>query len=953
MDRDSDRTGTTLRCDHCGVEFVEQVSPEGLCPRCLFSAACSAGAGHSLNEPSTAGPSSPPVFSGNLRRLALGTYLGPYEIVASLGEGGMGHVYKARDTRLHRTVAIKVLPTRVAAGVSLQREAQLIANFNHPHICALYDVGEREDLTFLVLEYLEGPTLAERLGQGPLPIDQVLRYAVQIADALDNAHRRGVVHRDLKPSNIVLTKSGAKVLDFGLAQLGPAEPMAALTDDFFTLFEGGASDDRRIAGTVQYMSPEQMEGKDADPRSDLFSFGLTLYEMITGRRAFDSDSETSLVVAILSSEALPISTHRADVPPALERLVEHCLTKDPADRWQAARDVLLQLKHLAENLASPPTAPAPLRRSPSPLASVTAVLAVVMLGMELVGLRGPLTAVYAGVVRFTPAPPAWPGPGGEGPSAALVSPDGTRVAWRLSNGERKTSLAVQDLRSPSVVYLAGTEGAHHAFWSPDSRDVAFFAGGQLKRVHASGGPIETIASAPGGRGGTWSHAGTIVFAPDVKGVLYRVSIDGGPVRPVTSLDRNAGETSHEWPTFLPDGRHVVYVALGSRQTLPALYVADIDAPTRRYLGRADSGATYAPPGYLVFVLSRMLVAMPFDARHLRITGRQIVVQQEIHEGYAPGSRFFSTSDNGVLLYHTLRTPPAQLTWFDREGHRLAAAGTAAPYRNPALSPDGREIAAERPGADGRLSSLWAIDLVRGTTTRLTETRPASTPVWSPDGRTLVFASNDGPPHHLYSIPARGGQQERLIESPVDLVPTDWSPADGRALLYERIEGGDKSDLWVLPLAGDRIPIPYVHTGYNARQARFSPNSRWVAYCSDESGRFEVYVQSFPRTGAKWQISTDGGSQPVWREDGRELFYLAEGQNPKMMAASVVTDGMRFRVGRPHILFELASRVTAGARSSYSSAMNGTRFLVNIETGTGSTSGPVANVVLNWHTGIGQ
>jgi Tol biopolymer transport system component/predicted Ser/Thr protein kinase len=869
--------------------------------------------------------------------LSSGTRLGPYEIQAPLGAGGMGEVYRARDTRLERTVAVKVLPSHLSASAEVrqrfEREAKTISQLSHPHICALYDVGNQDGVEFLVMEYLEGETLSDRLLKGPLAFDQVLRFGVEMAGALDKAHRQGIVHRDLKPGNVMLTKSGVKLLDFGLAKaVAPAGKTsgAALTA-LPTQAGSNLTQEGTILGTFQYMAPEQLEGKEADARTDIFAFGCVLYEMATGRKAFSGTSQASLISSIMGSEPPAISSVAPMTPPAFDRVVRTCLAKDADDRWQTAHDVMLELKWVAEG-GSAAGLPAPVvarRRNRERLwMAATALLLVVVALLVPRSLRTPAAAPRA--VRLSLAQPV--NAPFESFHSMAVSPDGQRIAFVGVTSDDKKSLWVRDLDALQPRPLAGTEGSEHPFWSPDGRFLGFFADGKLKKIVASGGPPQVLCDAPFGLGGAWNRDDVIVFEPNVLDPLYRVSASGGKPTPATRLGPR--EEGHRWPSFLPDGRHFVFLADARRTEDHRFKIGSLDSLESPDLLGAVSNLAFVPPGHLLFVRSGSLLAQPIDVKRLRLAGEPMVVGDAIARVGDSGHQFeFSASQSGVLAFRSLN-PNSQLVWLNRSGRRLGSVGDSGRRGFINLSPGQGQVAYEQLDADGRHADLWLLDLSRSVTSRLTFD-PGSdyAPVWSPDGSRIAFGATRKDFEDIYvRSAAAGGQEELLLSSDHDKSPTSWSP-DGRFILFEDYTSAG-IDLWVLSLEGKPRAEPFLRTQFDETGATFSPDGKRIAYVSAESGRSEVYVQDFPERSNRRQISTGGGSRPRWRADGRELFYGSRGG--KLMSVDV-SEGGEF--GAPKELFQVRG---AG---DYAVAPDGQRFLVDVALEDPTTA--PATVVLNW------
>jgi eukaryotic-like serine/threonine-protein kinase len=882
--------------------------------------------------------------------LSTGTRLGPYEIVAPLGAGGMGEVYRARDTRLDRTVAIKILPAQLSSDPlrrqRFEREAKTISSLNHPHICVLHDVGHQDGIDYLVMECVEGETLAKRLEKGPLPLEQVLKIGMEVADALDKAHRSGVVHRDLKPGNIMLTKSGAKLLDFGLAKAAlPLASVATLTAAVTRTTP--VTQQGTIVGTFQYMSPEQVEGKEVDTRSDIFSFGAVLYEMITGQRAFPGKSQLSVASAILEKEPAPISSIKPLTPPALDHAMRRCLAKDPEERWQTARDLALELNWISAS-GSQSAVPAPVTARSKRRERLAWIMAAVCA----------LAAVTLGVLHWSHAP--------EKPrvvrsyvkatlssgflfsgqvSGFALSPDGLRLAYVALNADGKAVLWVRPLDSLQAQPLAGTADASYPFWSPDSRTIGFFAGGKLKRIEASGGPPLTLCDAPLPRGGSWSQAEVIVFAPNLNAPLFRVSASGGTAAPLTSPDAAKGEVTHRWPQFLPDGRHFLYLAgspYGLKENpMNSVVVGSLDSKEKKLLMHTHSNAMYGS-GHILFLRQNTLMAQPFDAKRLEFTGEAFPVADPVREEETTIRSYFSVSQNGLLAYlEGTGEADREFVWLDRGGKKIGGVPGQDAYSAPRISPDGKKLAYVR-GASG--FDIWSYDLVRGVKTPLTFGSGSGQsnlfPVWSSDGQHIAYTSVRGGKFGFYQKAADGSGSEEVLLEGTDYVKylSDWSP-DGKFLAYQDNNKGVAST-FVLPLSGERNPHAFLQSPFTTVRASFSPDGKWLAYCSNESGDLKVYVVPFPGPGGKWQVSSGGGDFPRWRRDGKELFYLS--LDSKMMAAEIKASGSSFAIGAVRQLFETrAYRSQVGA---YDVTADGQRFIIAYEPGQPNEA---ITLVENW------
>ena len=888
--------------------------------------------------------------------LTPGTRLGPYEILATLGAGGMGEVYKARDTRLDRTVAVKVLPEHVATNPDLRQrfehEAKTLAALSHPHICPVFDVGQQEGVDFLVMECLEGETLAMRLEKGNLPLNQALQYAIQIADALDKAHRKGIVHRDLKPGNVMLTKGGVKLLDFGLAKTQPAGVVTGMS--VAATMTSPLTAQGTILGTLHYMAPEQVEGKEADTRSDIFSFGVILYEMTTGKRAFEGKSAASVMAAILEREPPAISSLQPLTPPLLDRIVLRCLAKDPDERWQTTADLMRDLTWIADGAAAQKVATtAPHARRSERVAWIIVTLLLAMIAALAVPatlyVRRPTSEPVVTRLDIVTPPTS-------DPFSFALSPDGRQVAL-VANGEKGSQLWLRALDQVTAQPLAGTAGASYPFWAPDSRAIGFFADGKLKRIELTGAAVsQVVADAPQGRGGTWNNDGIIVFAPTATSTgLMRVMATGGTPVPVTRLA--AGQGSHRWPQFLPDGRRVLFfVGLGQSQT-NGVYVTSLDGgePTRVLTG--ETAAVYAPPGYLLRVSQGVLIAHRFDAARAVVAGDPIPVAQRVGTDDGTFRSAFSVSAAGVLSHRAATGAPRQLIWVDRTGKTLGTIGSpdANTLSNPALAPDGQSVAVIR-FLQGN-QDVWLMDLGRGVASRFTFGVNDNHALWSPIGSQVVFSSTRNGVFDLFQKPANGATDEQpLLVNSQDKAPLDWSP-DGRVLLYATQDPKTASDLWALPLTGERKPFPVVQTSFDDIQGQFSPDGRWLAYASNESGRYEIYVRPFPQAGGKWQVSSAGGAQPRWRHDGTELYYAAPDNRLMEVPIRLASDGRAVNAGVPVALFPMQLATGAnvlassfGSRAQYAVASDG-RFLMNVAV-EGATAAPIT-VVLNWQEELKQ
>jgi serine/threonine protein kinase len=852
----------------------------------------------------------------------------------------MGEVYRARDTRLDRTVAVKVLPQHLSSSPEVQqrfeREAKAIAALSHPHICALYDVGREGETEYLVMELLEGETLTDRLAKGPLSLEQTLKCGIEVADALDRAHRQGIVHRDLKPGNVMLTKSGVKLLDFGLAKAMTPVSQSPLTSLPTMARAQNLTQEGTILGTFQYMSPEQLEGKEADIRSDIFAFGAVLYEMATGHKAFSGKSQASLISAIMKEDPAPVSTVQPMTPQALDRVVRVCIAKDPEERWQNAGDLRSELKWIAGG--SQAGGPSPVVGRPKSreriawLGFALCAFLAVGLGLRYFGRTSrSLRPVFSSIL----AP--------EGTAfdrfeqlGMAISSDGSELAFVARSADGKSSLWVRSLDSPVARLLPDTEEATYPFWSPDGRSIGFFASGKLKRIDLEGGSSKVICEAASGRGGSWSRDGVILFAPEAASPIHRVSSAGGVSVPVT---RPAKDETHRWPQFLPDGRHFLFL---ENEKL-TLLVGALGSDETTVLVRGASNAFYVGAGFLLFASGDgTIMAQPFDVDRLRTVGDVSVLLSEKVGYWKPkGFAVFSASDNGVLAYQAAALIPSRLLWLDRSGRQVAALGEPGSYESPRISPDSKSVAVVRGDPQTQQKDIWIFDTARSDLTRFT--RLASQyegPIWSPDGSQVVFCRNGD----LYRQASTGEEAEQALLEPGNWrMPCDWS-RDGRYVAYAEQDLKTGFDVWVLPLFGDRKPILVVRTPLQDESAQFSPDGRFLAYSSNESGSFEVYVRPFLAAGGRLRVSGGGGKEPRWRGDGKEIFYASS--DGKMMSAEVRASP-RLEVGLPKALFDLPNRTKYSDDidlTIYDVTSDGQRFLINTPVRRQDT--PPITLVLN-------
>ncbi|MCC6349688.1 MAG: serine/threonine-protein kinase [Candidatus Eisenbacteria bacterium] len=884
--------------------------------------------------------------------LTTGTRLGPYEILSPLGAGGMGEVYRARDTRLGRDVAIKVLPQHLRENAEVharfEREARTISSLNHPHICTLHDVGRAPgeggsgDIEYIVMELVDGETLAQRLARGPVPVPEALKLGIQIADALDRAHRAGIVHRDFKPGNVMLTRSGAKLMDFGLARAaGVAGPGTGSGSGIPHLTQSPTvasplTAEGAIVGTFLYMAPEQLEGRESDVRSDLWALGCVLYEMVTGRRAFEGRTQASLIGAIMGTEPPAMSTLVPLAPPALEALVRGLLAKDPEERIQTAHDVKLQLTWIAQSgsqsgVAAPLAPRRRLRREP--FAWGAAVLAALAAGYFALRAGTGGGGADAGVIRFTvPVPPSV-----STMSMPRLSPDGRVIAFAAEDSAGRKMIWVRPLDALAANVVPGTEGAAAPFWSPDSRMLGFIAGGKLKKIPFAGGPATVVCDAPSGSDGSWSRNDVILFDGGGSDPIWRVSAAGGV--PTVAI-RGDSVAQVGWPAFLPDGRHFFFSRIsGGTGTSEIMFGALGDTATRR-LEIAGSRVEYSPDGYLLFARDRTLLAQRFDARAMKLQGEPFPVAEDLPvAGNALAN--FTVSRNGVLVYRSTGETKNRLVWLDRTGRELAELAPAADFRAPALSPGADRVAIRLREVGSTNMDLRVMDLVRGTSTRFTfDPAPDGNPVWSPDGSSIAWTVQAGDSDAVAVKSATGLGETRIVARHFGgSAVLDWS-RDGQWILFQGITAGSGMDVFAVPASGAAPPQRVLGTPFGEGRARFSPDARWIVYESDESGRAEVYVVPFHGSAGKWQISTRGGTDPFWSHDGREIFYLSP---DRRLMAVPVTVGTTFSPGTPQPLFRVVVESSA-RRNVYDVAPDGKRFLFLVTAGEASTP---MTVVVNW------
>ena len=882
-----------------------------------------------------------------------GTRLGPYEITGPLGAGGMGEVYRARDTRLGRDVALKILPKGISADPErkqrFEREAKMISSLNHPHICTLHDIGSQDGQDYLVMECVDGETLAKRLEKGPLPMEQMLKYGAQIADALDKAHRTGIVHRDLKPGNVMLTANGAKLLDFGLAK-----PTIAPVNEMTMTHATPVTQEGLVVGTFQYMSPEQVEGKEVDARSDIFALGAVLYEMLTGEKAFGGKSQLSVASAILEKDPAPIVATNSLTPPALEHAIRKCLAKVSDERWQSAGDLASELKWIAETRVESATSSGAARRGKLRLAWPAMVLLAIALsiGGTYYATRPALDSPL--LVSVIPPPGVFPDTSGRiGPPQ--ISPNGKEIAFigcktesaaTSMLGGKTCSIWLRVLASSEVRELNDTSGAYYPFWSPDGREIAFFADGKLKRIAADGGPVQVICDASDARGGSWGGSGTIIFSATRNSPILRVPAEGGTPVIVTQL-KPASEVgqviSNRWPQFLPDGKHFLYMNApnGACTDMSELHFASSDSKEDVALMRTCSNAAFAN-GYLLYWKDGNLVAQAMDPRTGALSGVPAAIAE--HASFDPLFSIvgFSASNEGKLVFMVGdAVTNRQLQWYDRNGKLLGTLGENDHYKTVGISPDGSRVVADTISV--KESKIRILD-ARGTMTLMTIGNSfGGSPTWSADGREIYFISNNNGPQNIYVRAADGsGEPKEVVEFAKNVLGALFltvSP-DGNTLAYAGIvDPATGLNIYTVALKVDRKPQAFLQSPANETAPIFSPDGKWLAYESNGTGRNEVYITPFPGGGAQYQVSTGGGERPIWKRDGREVYYR---EGLRVMAVKVTAKADSLELSAPEPLFELAAGNLNGRY--YDVGPDG-RFLVN--TSPLTTKAQNFSVVVNW------
>ncbi len=877
--------------------------------------------------------------------LTANSRLGPYEILAPLGAGGMGEVYRARDMRLDRDVAIKVLPAHLTTSLEFkqrfEREAKSISQLTHPHICTLHDVGHQDGTEFLVMELLEGETVAQRLAKGPIALDQVFRYGIEIASALDAAHRKGVIHRDLKPGNVMLTKTGAKLLDFGLAKAATvldSDPSAITVTHALTT-KG------TIVGTFQYMSPEQLEGKEADSRTDIFAFGAVLYEMATGKRAFEGASRASLIASIMTVQPQPIGELQPTTPPALDRLIRKCLAKDPDARWQSAADVADELRWIAEGDSTVGTVVAD--RTPGwhgffpgvLIGTLLMIAGFLLKGMLLPGAPKPATHLSVTL------PPGEVADAGLENLLVTISPDGHSIAY-CARGNGGINLYLRRLDQRSAMKLPGTEGAYDPFFSPDGEWIGFFSGTKLRKISVRGGVSIPLTDALESRSGTWIDPDTIVLAPAFGTPLMRLAASGGTPQPITTLDAEKRERTHRWPEALPGGEWVLFT-VGTIDSPGGYDDATIEAVSihtgeRRVLVEGARMARYAPPAYLVFARNDVLFAAPMDASDPKPTATAIPVLDGVGGEETSGAAHFSISQNGSLAYMPGGSDaPDELVWVDRSGNIEPVGAPLRHIDHVRISPDGTQVLLAIGPSRGS-GDAWRYDLARATLTRLTFDQRSGTPYWTPDQTQIVYRSEAGG-YQLQVQPVDASSPPRIIHKDPDPILISGITPDGSTVVFQKY-GSGMSDVLVVPLDGSQPARPLWEEPSAQYAGTVSPDGRWLAYVSTESGVDEIYVRPWSLQGGKWHVSAEGGIVPAWSPDGKEIFFV---RGDTMWAVAIDAREGQVTAGAPKKLFDFPpGRRSERDLRSFDIAPDGKRFMV-MRSATPGAGRREINVVLNW------
>ncbi len=895
----------------------------------------------------------------------IGQTISHYKILEKLGEGGMGVVYKAQDLKLDRLVALKFLPSHLSASeqdkARFVQEAKTAAALNHPNICSVIDIQEHDGPAgagkqmFIVMEYVDGQTLRDK--KGAMSSKQAIDIGVQIADGLAVAHERNIIHRDIKPENIMIRKDGiVQIMDFGLAKLrASGSKITRLTKEGSTV------------GTAGYMSPEQVQGQEADHRSDIFSLGVLLYELFTGELPFKGVHETALMYEIVNVDPAPMSLVKSEIDPELDRIVLECLQKEPDERYNSVKDIAKDLKRFKressrQHVSRTRTAitavlhETQMQEEPPTRSVFERIPTYLWVGLSMVFLSTTVVSVFlfrdqdtttsAAVIRaLVPLPEKHTLTNFLGGGHLALSPDGRQIAFVAEDSLRKRNLWVRSLSALSASMLSGTEGAAFPFWSSDNRYIGFFAGGKLKKIEATGGPPFSICDVVTSRGGSWGQAGIIVLPTDQTVGISQVSDAGGVPKQITALDTSRNEQTHRWPYFLPDAKHFLYfartTAIGSGSELDAICVASLDGSVNKRLLAGTSNVAFAS-GHLLYMRENSLMAHPFDADALELKGDPFPIAEAVHFNLRFSIASFSVSNTGVLVYqgHSSSSAP-ELALVDLKGKKFVSLREAEIFVSARLSRDARRIAMDLYHIGARNSDIWLYEIDRGVNTRFTFDPAVDWyPIWSPDGRHIVFASKRKGHYDLYEKVSSGATNEQLLlETGYDKIPTDWSP-DGKFILFHSInDAKTKTDVWVLPMSGDRKPTPFLQTEYAESDGRFSPDMRWITYQSDESGKNEIYVRPFPGADAKWQVSTNGGTLPSWHRDGKEILFLS---GSRIMSVEVSGRGSTFQIGKAREYFDPS---LIGGIAIQDISGNGERVLLQIS--SGQQAAVPLTLVMNW------